>query len=91
MTKEQNEETDQQMSKISDEIQLTEQCVSSISILKLKQMELEAATLPSTYKKEVVETIKSYKREMNQVEKDFRKLQYDQQNLKDSNNLFDGK
>lgn len=54
-------------------------------------MELEAATLPSTYKKEVVETIKSYKREMNQVEKDFRKLQYDQQNLRDSNNLFDGK
>lgn len=35
-------------------------------------MELEASTLPASYKKDIMETIKQYKRDMAKVEKDFK-------------------
>jgi vesicle transport through interaction with t-SNAREs protein 1 len=35
-------------------------------------MELEASTLPANYKKDLMETIKQYKRDMAKVERDFK-------------------
>ncbi|CAD8056897.1 unnamed protein product [Paramecium sonneborni] len=80
MSKERREDADKSFSKVSDELQQTEQCI--------KQMELEASTLPSSYKKELMETIKQYKRDMAKVEKDLKQLQLDQQEDSSREKLF---
>ncbi|CAK87972.1 unnamed protein product (macronuclear) [Paramecium tetraurelia] len=80
MSKDRRDEADKSFSKVSDELQQTEQCI--------KQMELEASTLPGSYKKELMETIKQYKRDMAKVEKDFKQLQLDQQEDSSREKLF---
>ncbi|CAD8142116.1 unnamed protein product [Paramecium pentaurelia] len=80
MSKDRRDETEKSFSKVQDELQQTEQCI--------KQMELEASTLPGNYKKELMETIKQYKRDMAKVEKDFKQLQLDQQEDSSRDKLF---
>ncbi|KAM3136556.1 hypothetical protein pb186bvf_011359 [Paramecium bursaria] len=81
MTQKANEKQDNQVKQIQEEISETEQC--------LRQMELEASMLPMQFKKEIIDTIKQYRKDMAEVEKDFKKLQYDESY--NQNKLFEGR
>ncbi|CAK58278.1 unnamed protein product (macronuclear) [Paramecium tetraurelia] len=74
------DDNNKSFSKVCDRLQQAEQCI--------KQMELEASTLSVSYKKELMETVKQYKRDMAKVEKDFKQLQLGQQEESSREKLF---
>ncbi|CAD8144948.1 unnamed protein product [Paramecium octaurelia] len=80
ISKDRKDDTDKRFSKVCDELQQIEQCI--------KFMELEASTFPGSYKKELMETIKQYKRDMAKVKKDFKQFQLDQQEDSSRDRLF---